>query len=113
MSIDPSLWGNIPFGNRTAWTDFVGQHWLWHRSLAEFVRRGTGTSYRVLPIGDGGGTRWQQAVQETYVNASFALGVAPPNDLASYELSRPEDFASWTFLLAQQASRLREAAGFN
>lgn len=113
MAVDPALWSNVPFQNRTAWVDFVGQHWLWHRNLAEFVRRGTGVSYRVYPIGDGGGSLWLRAVQETYVNASVALGVAPPSDLASYDLSEASDFSSWTFLVSQQASRLREAAGFN
>lgn len=111
--VDPSLWSNVPFRNPTAWADFVGQHWLWHRALAEHVTRTTGASYRVLPIGDGGGALWLQAVQATYVNACVALGLEPPSDFTSYDLSQAEDFASWTFLVSQTASRLRETAGFN
>lgn len=111
--IAPQMWSNLPFGNRTAWRDFVGTHWLWHRAVAEQVRRTTGIGYRVYPIGDGYGSAWLDAVQQTYTNAAAALGLSPPGDLRSYDLSRAEDFASWTFLLSNEAERIRQAAGVN
>ena len=111
--ISPTNWNNVPFRDATAWADFVGTHWLWHRAVAEHVRRTTGVSYRVYPIGDGGGSQWLYAVQRTYENAFAALGLSPPSDLSSYDLNDPEEFASYTFLLSQTASRLREAAGVN
>lgn len=113
MAVDPSLWSNVPYRNPTAWRDFVGTHYLWHRSLSEHVARTLGVSYRVPPIGDGGGAVWLQAVQQTYVNASQALGLAPPADLSSYDLREPDQFASWTFLVSQSARRLRVAGGLS
>ena len=112
--IDPALFSNVPFRNATAWTDFTGTLWLYLRALAEHVGRNQGVTIRVQPIGDGDGrSRWLQAVQETLVSASLALQIAPPNDLSSYDLSEPEQFASWTFLVSQQCSRMREAAGIS
>lgn len=113
MSVDPSNWSNVPHKNRTAWADFIGTHWLWHRNLAQHVTVTLGTSYRVYPIGDGGGPIWLHAVQDTYVNACTALGIAPPSDLSGFDLEDAEDFASWTFLVSQTATRLRDAAAFN
>jgi hypothetical protein len=110
--IDPSLWNNVPFKNPTAWRDFVGTHWLyWQQGLAPAIFDLTGLTVRLYPIGDGGGGQWLQAVQAQYVAGAAALGAEPPPDLSSYDLSNAEDFASWTFLLAQSAQRLRIAAG--
>lgn len=114
MAVDPSVWSNVPFKNPTAWTDFVGTHYLYHVGLAQHVTLTTGETYRVYPIGDaGGGDVWQHAVQETYLNACRALGVSPPGELADFDLNDENDFASFTFLISQTARRLREAAGFN
>lgn len=111
--IDPAVWSNVPFENRTAWIDFVGSHWLYHRALAEHVARTFAVTYRVYPIGDPGADAWLHAVQETYTNACTALGVSPPGDLSGYDLTDAEDFASFTFLISQTARRLRQAAGLN
>lgn len=111
--IDPSVFSNVPFKNPTAWSDFVGTHWLYHRALAEHVTRTTGAAYRVYPIGDGGSDVWQHAVEQTYVNACNALGVSGPGELAGFDLTDENDFASFTFLISQTLRRLREAAGLN
>lgn len=112
--IDPSLWNNVPFKNRTAWKDFVGTHWLyWQQGLAPAIFDLTGITIRLYPIGDGGGSDWLQAVQQQYLAGSDALGLNPPPDLSSYDLSKEEEYASWTFLLAQTAQSLRIAAGVN
>lgn len=111
MTADPRMFASVPFDNKTAWLDFLGTHLLWHVSLAQQVRALTGNTYPVLPIGDGGGTEWLRAVQRTYQGAALALDVPGPPDLESYDLTKPEDHASWCFLVSQTAASLRLSAG--
>ena len=84
---------------------------LWHRALAAKVAALTGTAYKTYPLGTGGGPDWLHAVQLQYQNASAALGIAPPPDLESYDLSQAGDFASWTFIISQTSRTLALAAG--
>ena len=112
--IDPRLWASIPFRNYTALQDFAGTHALWHQVLAEHsVRTFSIDPWRLYPIGSPAGKPWLEAVQAQYVAASRGLGAAPPPDLASFDLSDPVDFASWTWLLSQTAQGLREVAGLS
>ena len=109
--VDPTLFGGLPFGNKTAWIDFTGQLQLYHQSLALAIHQTTGVSVRVLPLGTGGDRNWLEAVQAQYEEEAAALGIAAPVDLRSYDLSRRDDFSSWTFLISQETRRLRIAAG--
>ncbi len=111
--IDPKLFASIPFNNKTAWTDFLGQFALYHHALADRVGRTLGTSYRVYPLGDGGGPEWLGAVQQTHQNAAQALALSPPPDLQDYALDDASDFASWTFAISQDLTRLRIASGLS
>ena len=109
--IDASLFASVPHKNFTALLDFAGTFDLYHRVLANVVAA-QGHPYRRYPLGDGRGTpNWLWAVQQTHVNAAAALGIAPPPDLASFDLSQPEDHASFFFLVANDLKRLRNQAG--
>ena len=109
--LDPTLFGGLPFGNKTAWIDFTGQLQLYHQSLALAIHQTTGISVRVLPLGTGGDENWLEAVQTQYEEEAAALGIAAPVDLRSYNLERREDFHAWSWLIAQETNRLRAAAG--
>ncbi len=109
--VDPRLWGSVPFNNKNAWDDFTGTFALWHRALATQIATLTGIAYKTYPLGTGGGDEWLHAVQRQYQNASAALGIAPPVDLESYDLTQPGDFASWTFTISQASRTLALAAG--
>lgn len=112
MPVDPTVWASLPFNNLTAFYDFTGTHWLWHLALQEHVERVQKVNYAVLPIGDGrGDPDWLAAVQRTYQNAATALNTAGPPDLQSYDLSKPDDFSSFCFLISTTALALRAAAG--
>ena len=112
MPIDPNLFASVPFKNRTALTDFAGTLFLWHLALQAHINDVLpGTSYAVLPIGTPGGQEWLHAIQQTYQNAARALGIGPPQDLESYDLSQEADWRSWTFLISQESLRLRVASG--
>lgn len=112
--LDPALLASTPYQNFTALIDAAGILHLYHRALAETISATTGKSYRTYPLGDGRGTPdWLWAVQQTHVNAAAALGIAPPPDLASFDLSRADDHASFFFLVANDLKRLRNAAGLS
>lgn len=108
---DTRLWASTPFRNPTAFVDFTGRLDLWNRALAQKVASLTGSAYKVYPLGDGGSGAWLHAVQKTYQNAASALGIPPPPDLESYDLSDPGDFASWMFIISQTSRQLALAAG--
>src|SRR5262249_7925819 len=101
----------MPYKNQDAFSDFMGQHDLWWRALTQQIFLLTGTTIRTYPLGTGGGSDWLARLQQQYENASTALGIAQPPDLETYDLSQPGDFASWTWILSQQARQLAVASG--
>ncbi len=109
--VDPHSWSHLPFGDQTAFVDFLGQHALFHRSLDHTIRLLGGTPYNYLPIGDGGGEDWLLAVQQAHEGAATALVIAPPPDLTAYDLTDVDQFTTWSYLLALDDVRLRQAAG--
>lgn len=109
--IDPALWESLPFRNRTAFLDFLGTHAIWHQNLALAIRRQTGIVYRTYPLGDGGDAPWLLAHQTEHIGAGEALHLPPPGDLASYDLTNAEAFASFCFLHGQHSRQLAQAAG--
>lgn len=113
MSLDPALFASVPFKSATAFTDFAGTLALYHRALAEHIFRTFGQTYRLYNLGDGrGDADWLQAVQKQYEAAAGALGLAGPPDLSSFDLSQPEDHASFFFVVANETRVLSRAAGF-
>lgn len=109
---DPLSWSVMGFGDKTAWLDFLGAHALWHRSVDTYLRQHLGADpYPTLPLGDGGGAEWHEAHQLTHVGEANALLIPAPPDFRSYDLEDREQFATWTFIHAQECVRLRLAAG--
>jgi len=109
--VDPHSWAVLTFGDRDAFTDFLGTHALFHRALDVRVRQLGGVAYPSLPLGDGGGDSWMLALQQAHDGAASSLLIPASPDLASYDLSDPDQFATWTYLLALDDVRLRPAAG--
>lgn len=110
--IAPLIWSSTPWGNSTALRDFAGSHWLWLRAVADQAAR-QGTPFRLFPVGDPGGRAWLGAIQQQYEAANAAVGLAPPPDLASYDLTRKTDHDAFMFALAGVAENLRSATGVN
>lgn len=109
--IDTRMWASVPFKNPTAWVDFVGTHDLWWRVVSDRIVALTGAPIRTYPLGSGGGQVWLAAVQQQYTHAAEALGLEPPPDLQTYDLSEPGDFASWTWVISQTARQIALATG--
>lgn len=93
--------------------DFAGSHYLYHVALANAIFRNFTRQVRVLPIGNPDGPNWLQAIQSQLLSETTALGIAPPADVASFDLSRPEDHASFFWILSQELTRIRDAAGLS
>jgi hypothetical protein len=110
--VDPHSWEVLVFGDQTAWQDFLGAHSLWHHQLADTIRSLGGTAYPTLPLGDGGGEEWHFAHQQHHDGAADALLIDFGPDLRSYNLTEPQEFASWCWVHAQESIRLRRIIGF-
>lgn len=109
--VDPLSWSVLPFGDQTAWVDFLGSHALWFASVVQHVRQNLGGApIALLPLGDGGGAEWMDADQLAHDSTSDSLGVPRGPDLRSYDLGEAAQFASWAFLHANDCVRLRQAA---
>jgi hypothetical protein len=52
-----------------------------------------------------------QVIEAQHRSLAKALGLGAPQNLQSYDLTDPTDFASWTYILAADLTRLRNAAG--
>lgn len=110
--VDPLQWALLPFGDQTAWVDFLGAHALWHLELDQQIRENLGGDTFPQPnLGDGGGPEWDSAHQLVHDSESEALGIERGPDFQSYDRNQPEQFASWAFLHASDCVRLRRAAG--
>lgn len=113
MAIDPALFASVPFNAPNAFADFSGTLALYHRALADHIFQRFGVQYRLFNIGDGrGDADWLHAVQGQYEAAATAIGLAGPPDLSSFDLSEPEDHASFFFVISNETRLLRNAAGF-
>lgn len=110
--LGPVAWAGTPFGNRNAFTDLAGSMELWFRGLGDAIHALTGVSTYTPPIGAGiGSPAWLLSVQQMVQSACAALQIAPPPDLASFDLRAQDDFTSWVYVMSQQGERLRLAAG--
>lgn len=110
----PQLWQSLPFRDHNAFVDFLGQHALWHTDLDHLIRTAGGAPYASLPLGDGpteDGADWHQVHQLIHVGEASGLALAGPPDFTGYDLNQRDQFASWTWLHAQEHIRLLVAAG--
>jgi hypothetical protein len=108
--INPLIFQDLPFRNKTALQDVQGIHWFWHRALADKIRQ-LGFAYRTYPLADSVGPEWLIANQNEHAGAAFAIGIVGPPDLQSYDLDDPAQWASFWFLHAGDHRRLQLAAG--
>lgn len=109
---NPRSWEVLPFGDLTAFMDFLGSHDLVWRSLNQQIRVNLAKpTYPVLPLGDYTGAEWHDADQLVHEGACTALGIPLPPDFRSYDLTDKDQFASWTWLHAQDMVRIAQAAG--
>ena len=113
--LDPSLLGSTPFNNRTALVDLGGILELFHSALAETIARTTAVAVKKYPLGDprGGSRDWLDALTKQHQSEASALGLIGPPDFTDFNLRDPSEFASFTFLLANDLQRLRIAAGLS
>ena len=110
--MNPLSWSILTFGDETAWIDFLGHHDLWDRAFDQQVRTRLGAGpYPTPPLGDGGGSEWDEAHQLWHAGAANAVLIGPPPDFRSYDRRQKEQFATWCFLHANEHVRLERAAG--
>ncbi len=110
--MDPTLLAGTPFRNRSAFEDLVGTVSFMHNALIQSTVTLTGippTRYALDPAAPQADLL--QAIQAQHASLAESLGIAQPSDLQSFDLTDATDFASWTFLLADDLTRLRDAAG--
>lgn len=113
MSLSPSLISGVPFRNRTAYSDLSGILFFQHQAIAETISRTLGVAVRLMPLGGADITSesFLFALQAQFADECRALFITPPADMQSFDLDDEAEFASWTFLVAEELSRVKSAAG--
>lgn len=111
--IDPKLFAQVPHKNRTAYRDMIGALDLMHTQwIIPAIIAQTGKIPERFPFdADSDPEETLEAIQSQHASEAAALGIAPPPDLATYDLREASDWASWTFLVSQDLTRLRLAVG--
>jgi len=90
----------------------VGVLDLYHAALAETISRTTGVAVKKYPLGNGRGEPdWLDALTKQHADEAAALGLIGPPSFGDFNLKDASEFASFTFLLANDLQRLRIAAG--
>ncbi len=111
----PIAWQSLPFGDKSAFIDWLGQHDLWHRALDHQLAAQGVKPYPSLSLGDGPGDEnsddWHATHQTMHDGEAGGLGLSGSADFSSYNLNDRDEFATWTFLHAQEHERLASAAG--
>lgn len=112
--LSPSLLGSTPFNNRTAIVDFAGILELYHQALCETISRNFAVAVVKYPLGSGRGEpEWLDALTKQHAAESNAMGLAGPPSFSEFDLKDGAEWASFTFLVANDLERLRRAAGLN
>lgn len=110
--MDPRAWEVLPFGDETAFLDFLGAHELQHRQFNDHIVKVLGvTSYPVLPLGDYLGPEWHDAHQLVHDGTALALGLPAAPDFRSYDFSDRDQWSTYHWLHTLEHVRLRQAAG--
>ena len=91
--IQPLLWQGIPFGHPEGLFDFLGQHDLWHRALAEHVQ-----TVKIIPLDNL--PEMMDVHDDLHTALNQALGLTPPPDFSLYDIKQR---AGW-ILFAQSHS---------
>lgn len=131
---DPVNFKSVPHGDQDAWLDLAGTLALMLNTFDIAIRALGGAPYPILPLGTfSRGTTlgaveepdpdkrrlmeiypdddWLGALQARLDGQATALLIAAPSDLRSYDLTDPDQFASWTTLLSAELVRKRQAIG--
>lgn len=112
--LSPSLLGSTPFNNRTALVDLAGTIDLYHQALCETISRNFGVPVVKYPLGSGRGEpEWLDALTKQHAAEANAMSLAGPPSFSEFDLKDPAEFASFTFLLANDLERLRRVAGLS
>ena len=113
--VQPQLWASLQFGDKDAFTDFLGGHWLWHVALDQLLRAAGAAPYPTLSLGDGpvgnDAGDWHLVHQAMHVGEAAGLALSAPPDFTGYDLNHQDDFATWTWTHAAEHQRLWVAAG--
>ena len=110
--ISTDLLASVPFRNRTAVTDWIGQLDLIHANLAEVISRAQQVEVKKLPLGASRiDSYWLKALTEQHTAERLALGLAPASDFTDFDVNDPGEFASLTFVVASDLEQIRLAAG--
>ena len=110
--VDPQSWQVLPFGDRNAFVDFLGQHGLWHEQFNAMVRRLGGPPFPTMPLGDGPveeGGDWHLAHQAVHEGSASGLGLSAPPDFTAYDLNHADEFSTYMWAHAAEHLRLRDA----
>ena len=110
----PELWKSLPYQDKDAFVDFLGQHGLWHAALDHLVRAASAAPFPALPLGDGpidDGDDWHQAHQAMHEGEAAGLALSAPPDFTAYNLNQRDQFSTWAWLHAGEHQRLAAAAG--
>ena len=109
---DPLSWAFLTFGDESSFLDFLGAHDLQHKAFAGTLRHVLGlATYPLLPLGDFTGPEWHDAHQLVHDGEARVLGLPAAPDFRSYDFSDRDQWASYSYLHAQEHVRIRRAAG--
>lgn len=113
MSLDPRLISGTPWKNRTAYADLSGILALTHRAIAQQISLDLQVAVRYMPLGSADITSdsFLFALQSQMADECRALAITPPADIQSFDLTDESEFASWSFLVASETSRIKSSAG--
>lgn len=107
-----ALLASTPFKSKTSFEDLIGTAVLAYGPMIDAAFRLTGRTAKRVPIdAHAAPTDLLQAIQAQHNSIAQALQIPLSPDLQSYDLSKADDFASWTFLLSGDLTRLKVASG--
>jgi len=125
---DPRRWYDTVFGNMTSLLDFFGLNQLGHYHIdAAIAQQFPGSALRIYPLGSlflvaprenpdpSKGVRvppeWLLAHQDQHLSETVAIGLAPPGDLTSYDLSDKDQFIAFHLAHAELHILVNSALG--
>jgi len=102
--ISPLLWQAIPFGLPEGMLDFLGQHDLWHRTLAAKAPAVQIVNLDQLP-------EIMDVHDDIHTALARALHLSPPPDFSLYDIRQRSGWVLFSQSHALEHERLRAATG--
>jgi len=111
--MDMTILGDVPFGDKDAFTVFLGEHDISHQVLNTAIESKYGQPPQTFLLGDNleVDTDWLIMHYQMHLNLQSILGLTGLPDLSDVNMKHEEEFNDWVQIHNYEHARLNAVLG--